>query len=77
MGADEVINSRTLTAESGLVGAIKVVTDGQGCDLAVETAGHQVTQVQAAEICYNGRQGGLCWHKPISPCTSNPRPLKP
>lgn len=54
MGADEVINSRTLTAESGLVGAIKAVTDGQGCDLAVETAGHPVTQVQAVEICANG-----------------------
>jgi L-iditol 2-dehydrogenase len=55
LGADEVINSNGLgSAEGGLVGAIKSVTSGAGCDLAVETAGHPITQVQAVEICANG-----------------------
>ncbi|NLA59132.1 MAG: galactitol-1-phosphate 5-dehydrogenase [Firmicutes bacterium] len=55
LGADEVINSKGLgNGDGGLVEAVRSVTSGAGCDLAVETAGHPITQVQAVEICANG-----------------------
>ena len=58
LGADAVVNSKKLsTAEGGLAETIRSLTSGAGCGLAVETAGHPITQVQAVEICANGGRG--------------------
>ncbi len=50
LGADGIIDgSRTDAAEE-----VKKLTDGRGCDLAVETAGTQVTTVQAIHMVKKG-----------------------
>ena len=55
LGQEPAVSSKKLsTAEGGLAETIRSLTSGAGCGLAVETAGHPITQVQAVEICANG-----------------------
>lgn len=50
LGADGVINGST----TNVVEEIMKLTDGKGCDLAIETAGTQVTTVQAMHMTKKG-----------------------
>lgn len=50
LGADEVINGSCTDA----VKAVMELTDGKGCDLAVETAGTQITTVQTIHMTKKG-----------------------
>ncbi len=50
LGADGIING----AQADVVEEVRKLTDGKGCDLAVETAGTQVTTVQAIHMTRKG-----------------------
>lgn len=50
LGADGVING----SQADAVKEIKRLTDGKGCDLAVETAGTQITTVQTVHMTKKG-----------------------
>lgn len=50
LGADGIING----AQADVVEEVRKLTDGKGCDLAVETAGTQVTTVQAIHMTKKG-----------------------
>jgi L-iditol 2-dehydrogenase len=50
LGADGVINGST----SDTVEEIMKLTDGKGCDLVIETAGTQITTVQAMRMTKKG-----------------------
>ncbi|MCY6958442.1 NAD(P)-dependent alcohol dehydrogenase [Clostridium brassicae] len=50
LGADGVINGST----TDVVQKIMELTDGKGCDLAIETAGTQVTTIQAMHMIKKG-----------------------
>ncbi len=50
LGADGVINA----GETDAVEEVRKLTDGRGCDLAVETAGTQVTTVQTIHMTKKG-----------------------
>lgn len=50
LGADGVINGST----TNVVEEIIKLTDGKGCDLAIETAGTQITTVQAMHMTKKG-----------------------
>ena len=50
LGADGVINA----GETDAVEEVRKLTDGRGCDLAVETAGTQVTTVQTVHMAKKG-----------------------
>ncbi|WMJ80533.1 NAD(P)-dependent alcohol dehydrogenase [Clostridium sp. MB40-C1] len=50
LGADGVINGST----TDVVEKIMELTDGKGCDLAIETAGTQVTTIQAMHMIKKG-----------------------
>ena len=50
LGADSVINA----GETDAVEEVRKLTDGRGCDLAVETAGTQVTTVQTIHMTKKG-----------------------
>ena len=50
LGADGVINA----GETDAVEKVRELTDGRGCDLAVETAGTQVTTVQTIHMTKKG-----------------------
>ncbi len=50
LGADGVINA----SETDAVEEVRKLTDGKGCDLAVETAGTQVTTVQTIHMTKKG-----------------------
>lgn len=50
LGADGVING----SSTNVVEEIMKLTDGKGCDLAIETAGTQVTTVQAMHMTKKG-----------------------
>ncbi len=50
LGADGIING----AQTDTVEEVRKLTDGKGCDLAVETAGTQVTTVQAIHMTKKG-----------------------
>ena len=50
LGADGVING----AQTDAVEAVRKLTDGRGCDLAVETAGTQATTVQTIHMTKKG-----------------------
>ena len=50
LGADGVINA----AQTDAVEEVKKLTDGRGCDLAVETAGTQITTVQTIHMTKKG-----------------------
>ncbi len=50
LGADGIING----AQADVVEEVRKLTDGKGCDLAVETAGTQVTTVQAIHVTKKG-----------------------
>ncbi len=50
LGADGVINA----SQTDAVEEVKKLTDGRGCDLAVETAGTQITAVQTIHMTKKG-----------------------
>lgn len=50
LGADGVINGSEVDA----VETVMKLTEGKGCDLAVETAGTQITTVQAIHMTKKG-----------------------
>lgn len=50
LGADGVINA----AETDVLEEVKRLTDGKGCDLAIETAGTEITTVQAMHMTKKG-----------------------
>lgn len=50
LGADEVINGK----EKDVVAEIMKLTDGKGCDLVIETAGTEITTVQAIHMAKKG-----------------------
>ena len=50
LGADEVINGK----EKDVVAEIIKLTDGKGCDLVIETAGTEITTVQAIHMAKKG-----------------------
>ncbi len=50
LGADGIING----AQADVVEEVRKLTDGKGCDLAVETAGTQMTTVQAIHMTKKG-----------------------
>lgn len=50
LGADGVINSK----EKDAVEEVMRLTDGKGCDLVIETAGTQITTVQAIHMAKKG-----------------------
>lgn len=50
LGADGIING----AQTDTVEEVRKLTDGKGCDLAVETAGTQVTTVQTIHMTKKG-----------------------
>ncbi len=50
LGADGVINA----SQTDAVEKVKKLTDGRGCDLAVETAGTQITAVQTIHMTKKG-----------------------
>ena len=50
LGADGVINA----GQTDAVEEVKKLTDGKGCDLAVETAGTQITTVQTIHMTKKG-----------------------
>ena len=50
LGADGVING----SEADVVEEVRKLTDGKGCDLVIETAGTQITTVQAIHMTKKG-----------------------
>ena len=50
LGADGVING----SQTDVVEEVRKLTDGKGCDLAVETAGTQITTVQTIHMTKKG-----------------------